>query len=236
MGHLISHLKTFFPIVAIITGLAGSLHCVGMCGGLVTASCHNHKDIFRYQIGRLLGYLLLGVIAGWLGSYFKDLINHPIFSYLPSFFVGGIFILWGLEIFFEKKFFTRSTKALGTSYQLLWNKLVHHNISITRSFFTGLISILLPCGLLYGVILGAFATQDMLTAFLSIIFFWVGTLPAMLIAPSLFKKLLSPFKANRPKIYALALVLIGLMTIGYRLYNKADDNSCNCHTTKGKSL
>ena len=61
----------FFPWVSFLAGLSGSLHCVGMCGGLVTASCDKEKDVFRYQVGRLLGYMAIGAFAGFLGSFIK---------------------------------------------------------------------------------------------------------------------------------------------------------------------
>jgi sulfite exporter TauE/SafE len=227
----ISLLKNFFPWMSLLAGLAGSLHCVGMCGGLVSSSCSERSDILKYQLGRLLGYLFLGGIAASIGSYFKDLINHPILSYLPTLLVGGLFIYFGLIQLIGLKFPMFFSSSLGSSYQKLWNVLTKLKLNFSRSFVIGGISILLPCGLLYGVILGTLAIQSIPLALLSIAFFWLGTLPAMVLAPEIFRKILKPFQHYRPKMYAFSLIFLGLTTIGYRYYllQQTPDNSCGCH-------
>jgi len=203
-----------------MAGLGGSLHCVGMCGGLVTASCHNHQDVFRYQLGRLLGYLILGSVGGYLGSLIEIRNAHPLLGMIPSLFVGGLFIYWGIQTYLEKKSLNITPKFLNTLYKKMWAKLVVKNSNFTRSFFIGFLSILLPCGFLYGVLLGTLATQSVAGAMLGMTFFWLGTLPSMLLAPSIIHRILNPLKASRPKIFAISLVLIGLTTISVRAKNQ----------------
>lgn len=214
-----------------LAGLAGSLHCVGMCGGLVSSTCHQRSDIWKYQIGRLIGYLFLGLVAAAVGSYFKDVMKHPILSYAPTFMVGGLFIYWGVMSYLGKSTTLFKSKFLSQSYQVLWKKLGLKNSSLTRSFLVGLISILLPCGLLYGVILSTLAMQDVTLAVLSILFFWMGTLPAMIVAPEIFRNVLLPFQQHRPKLYAVSLMLIGILTLSYRFYGQIHPSSeaCQCH-------
>ena len=91
----LSEAKSYLPWVSFIAGLGGSLHCMGMCGGLVTATCDKSNDVFRYQIGRLLGYLTLGCLAGFVGNYLNVKNVHPLVSILPAFFIGILFIFWG---------------------------------------------------------------------------------------------------------------------------------------------
>ena len=72
-------------ISGLLTGLFGSLHCLGMCGGLVTAfSMSRNKTVLQpnavavsrmadgsllqRHAGRLLGYALLGAVSGGLGA------------------------------------------------------------------------------------------------------------------------------------------------------------------------
>lgn len=199
-----------------MAGLGGSLHCVGMCGGLVTASCHNNKDIFRYQIGRLLSYLILGAIGGTLGSILNFRSDHPMINLFPSIFIGAIFIFWGIQSYRGKKAFNIAPKFLSRSYQKLWHKFVANNTSSFKPLLIGALSILLPCGFLYGIVLGTMAAQSTLGAIFGMFFFWLGTLPSMLLAPGIIGRILRPFQAKRPHLYALCLVLIGVGTIGIR--------------------
>ncbi|MFX0591063.1 sulfite exporter TauE/SafE family protein, partial [Glaesserella parasuis] len=53
-------------------GLAGSLHCVQMCGPLVLSlDLQGHPSFVghvRYHAGRVITYTILGALAGWLGT------------------------------------------------------------------------------------------------------------------------------------------------------------------------
>ena len=62
-------------IAALMTGLIGSLHCIGMCGPIAVALPLGNRSWFRkifgslvYNIGRILSYAILGVIFGLLGQ------------------------------------------------------------------------------------------------------------------------------------------------------------------------
>lgn len=225
-------LRSFLPWTSLIIGIGGSLHCVGMCGGLVTSCCHNNKDIVLYQIGRLGGYLLLGLLAGIFGSYLKVILNGTFLTYAPSILVGSLFIYWGIQNYRGIESIKSNNNFLSTTYQKIWKKFVFKNVSVSKSFITGFISLLLPCGLLYGVILATIAIQDKSLAILSVLFFWIGTLPAMMLAPGIVKKFLNPLKLHKPKIYAISLMLIGLITIGYRFHGQMFPDTtgdCACH-------
>lgn len=214
----------FFPWVSFLAGLGGSLHCVGMCGGLVTASCDKSKDVFRYQAGRLLGYLLLGLFAGFLGSLIKFESKSPLITVLPGMMLGLLFLFWGIQSYRGKKAELPMPAFMGKFYGLLWRKLVFKNSGFSKAFFTGLISIFLPCGLLYGIVLGGMALQHPLIALLSMFFFWLGTVPAMVAAPSLFQRILAPFRSKLPKTYAISLILIGVMTVSFRVVKLQEAN------------
>jgi len=229
-------LKNFVPWVSLAAGLSGSLHCLGMCGGLVTSSCHNGQQVVRYQLGRLLGYVLLGLLVGTVGSLFQQIFYNSYISFLPGLLMGSFFIFWGIQSYRGKKINGHSGKIFSKAYQTIWRKFILETNSYLKSFFVGLISILLPCGLLYSIILGAFALQSQKMALGAVFFFWLGTLPSMLLAPNILRKILKPFQNKRPKIYALLLMLIGVVTIGHRVHAQYqlnvqmhDDASVQCH-------
>ena len=130
-------------------------------------------------------------------------------------------------------------KIVSKFYQKLWFRFVHKNKNFTKAFFTGLISIFLPCGLLYGVVLGTISLQHRYEALFSMFFFWLGTMPSMVVAPVMVQKLIRPLKARLPKTFAISLVAIGIMTITFRMVKLYDvrnvhltekhEHKLNCH-------
>lgn len=223
--------SSFMPWVSFAAGLGGGLHCVGMCGGLVTASCSGNGDIVRYQLGRLVSYVLLGALAGVVGGSFRRVFDHPGVGLAGGILLGGMFIFWGLEAWRGRKGELPLPRFLYRSYQALWGRLVRNRTGMARSFLIGLLSILLPCGLLYGVVLGTVALQDPWVAMASMVFFWLGTLPSMILAPQLLQRIFRPLKAKIPKIYGSGLLILGLLTIGWRVGQLAAPTVLNSSKT-----
>lgn len=216
---------SFLPWVSFIAGIGGSLHCVGMCGGLVTATCQKSNDVVRYQIGRLLGYLCLGFFAGVLGKIFTIQESNPKMTLIPGLILGSLFLYWGIQNYRGKKAELPMPKFLNRFYTKLWMQLVYKNENKSKAFFTGLISLLLPCGLLYGVVLGVATFEHSFHALLTMFFFWLGTLPSMILAPSIIQKILRPLKLKLPKTYAISLILMGLLTISFRVVKFQEVNA-----------
>ena len=62
-------------ITALLVGLAGSLHCAGMCGPIVIAlpsgvvgGIHLWNTRILYNLGRILTYGILGAMIGIIGQ------------------------------------------------------------------------------------------------------------------------------------------------------------------------
>jgi sulfite exporter TauE/SafE len=237
--HLIKELFTPLYLtvwVSFLAGLGGSLHCVGMCGGLVSASCSQTSDIFRYQIGRLLGYLALGALGAFTGQLIQ-FSNQPYISLISAIIIGLMFILWGIQSLLGKKQSTGMLEQKASIlYGKLWKRFVFQNKTMTKSFFTGLVSIFLPCGLLYGVVISQAAlaqtSGQFYQVFLSMGFFWLGTIPAMVLAPKIVQKILGPMRSKMPKVFAISLMLIGLSTISFRMmrFSEHQANNHNQHS------
>lgn len=204
------------PLASFVAGVSGSLHCIGMCGGLVTASCDGGKDVLKYQIGRLLGYLILGSIAFALGYVLRGVISFHWGPLISGIFLGCLFIYWGFQNFQGKKAEIPLPNFFRKSYQFLFRNYASKAGS-SRSFFVGLISIMLPCGLIYGLLISAVAIGDFANGLMSLFLFWLGTLPAMMGAPQLIRKILNPLRTKLPKAYAIVFILVGLMTIAGRV-------------------
>ena len=165
---------------AFILGLAGSLHCAGMCGPLALALPATGSGRvgyvtgrLAYNFGRITTYALLGVVFGLLG---RSLSLIGIQRWLS---IGaGCVILGGLII---------STRAgLGTPMVkvVVWLKSSFGALLRRRTLASlglmGLLNGLLPCGLVYAACAGATATGSLTSGAAYMAFFGLGTVPLML--------------------------------------------------------
>lgn len=223
--------SNFLPVASLLAGLSGSLHCLGMCGGLVTASCSDGKDVLKYQVGRLLGYLILGSVAFGFGYVLKGVVTFHWAPLVSGLFLGILFIYWGVRSFQGKKAEVPLPAFLRKAYQYSFRNFVS-KAGYFRSFVVGLISIMLPCGLLYGLMVAALALGNYQHVVISLLFFWIGTLPAMIGAPQLIKRVMEPFRKNLPTAYAVLFIVIGVATIAGRLSEYSPET--NSQTTPGK--
>lgn len=213
----------------LIVGLVGSLHCTSMCGPLSTACSKNTQDIFLYQIGRIFSYLVLALICSLIGKQFIQMISHSFWSVIPSLLLGIFFIFIGLKNIqiFKDKF--QNSKLLEKFNKKTFSFFLNSKSSFFRSFGVGFSSIFLPCGFLYGVIFALTTFHEPLNAFLTLFAFWLGTLPAMIMAPSLLFSIIKPIQNRFPLIINSSFVILGFSTIIFRLltWYEIYEKSCN---------
>lgn len=224
-----------FLVVAISLGFLGSFHCIGMCGPIAMAlPVHNKPPLIKYvlilvyNLGRMLTYSLLGLIAGLIGKSFilaglQQTLSITIgilllaYVFLPFKYSSGgyTFFLWIRSAF--ERVFTKGTQS--------------------SLFLIGLLNGLLPCGLVYAGLAGAVATGDILKGSLFMAAFGAGTLPMMLFLP-LAGGFVSPSARNKMRklmpialsMMALFLILRGLnLGIPYVSPKITADKSMSCH-------
>ncbi|MDD0853401.1 sulfite exporter TauE/SafE family protein [Halobacteriovorax sp. GB3] len=212
-----------------MAGLGGSLHCVGMCGGLVAACAPTKKSIATYQVGRLFGYLLLGLIGGAIGSLLRFRLSHGESSLLAAFSIGALLIYWGVQSYRGKKAEMPLPKFVEKTHRSLWIRSMNlfQDQNSAKSMSVGFLSILLPCGMLYGVIISVSALQSPALAAMLMFFFWLGTLPAMGLAPGIIQKVIKPIFKKAPKLSSIFLIAIGLSTISFRVWGLYQEHFCH---------
>ncbi|GAA0820147.1 sulfite exporter TauE/SafE family protein [Colwellia asteriadis] len=230
---------------AFIVGLLGSGHCLAMCGGITTMltsatekpkqqgdiaiteqqtyptkSSNNTSLIFSYHIGRIASYTLIGAIVGFSGSLAAKSIGVPLGGLRM---VAAIFlILLGLYLGQWLMWLNR-VEALGKYLWRYLSPLAKYVIPVNstkQALGLGALWGWLPCGLVYSTLTWSLASGSSLTGAGIMLFFGLGTLPA-LIALSLginsFKSLL--LNANFKKTMAISLILYGCysLTVAYQL-------------------
>ena len=206
---------------AFVTGLLGSAHCFGMCGGLsglfaVNANVASLRAqlpfAFAYNIGRVLSYTFLGFVVATLGQTIVDAI--PTIAAPVRFASGLLIVIVGLQVAFGWRFLAPVEKA-GAS---IWQRIAPAAkgllpvTSIPRALGLGLLWGWLPCGLVYSVLLLAATTANGINGGLVMIAFGLGTMPAMIMT-GLSASKLSQFMSRRQLGAGLLIVIIGLLTL-----------------------
>lgn len=204
------------PLVALVVGLASSLHCAGMCGPLVMAVAHDKKSVLIYQLGRLLAYLSVATLLSFVGKVTLQQLS-PHLSIYTTYLIALLFIVLGLTVFVKKNLELPFPKIFSQSF-LKFTTFVHKKFqkSYLGAALVGFASILLPCALLYAVIFSLVAVRGLIMSLVAISFFWIGTLPAMVLGPHFFRKYLNRFLINFPRLTGLLLIGIGLANLYWR--------------------
>lgn len=194
------------PAFAFLIGAAGSLHCVGMCGGLALVGGKTKTESWTYNMGRLAGYLSLALVFALLGAIFTDPLIKRIFTLTAGLIAGIFLILMGVQSIKGREPKIR-IPVFEKIYQFLFRRSL--GLSFGRSFGLGYSSILLPCAISNGFILAALSlSEGKLWALALVIFFWAGTLPAMVMGPSLANQVAQKY-GRKARVFLGVMFLIG---------------------------
>jgi hypothetical protein len=177
-----------------LVGLLGGAHCIGMCGGIVTAltvKMPGEKPRWTlhlaYHAGRITTYAAAGALAGGLGSaalQLSGLLPMQIALYVLA---QLMLVALGLYLLGVSRYLDGFERA----GRLLWRRLqpaasvLFPVRSAPRAYAVGLLWGLLPCGLVYSVLVTALVTGSAATGALAMLAFGAGTLPSLLAAGAL---------------------------------------------------
>ncbi|WP_034059227.1 sulfite exporter TauE/SafE family protein [Lacinutrix jangbogonensis] len=202
---------------AIIFGLLGSFHCVGMCGPIAFLLPLDRKNktkrilqLLSYHSGRILTYSVLGLIFGALGKS----LNLFGFQQQLSIAIGILMIVVIIiptKTFNKYNFSKPIYKLVGSVKNKMGTALKKKDPS---TFFTiGYLNGLLPCGLVYMAIFGALATGGAWKGSLYMALFGLGTVPLMTTAIYLGNFLTKTVKQRVLKMIPIFVVIVGLLFI-----------------------
>lgn len=198
---------------AFMLGLAGSLHCAGMCGPLALALPHPGGGAtgfvasrLAYNGGRIVTYGLIGLLFGLLG---KSLALVGIQRWLS---IGaGSVILLGLL------FSTKLGAGTPIVRAVLWLKASFGRLLQRRTLgslgLLGLLNGFLPCGLVYAAGAGAAATGGLVSAVEYMALFGLGTLPLMLGIGLSGRALPVSFRFRLQQLVPVSLALVAMLLI-----------------------
>lgn len=202
---------------ALILGLMGSLHCVGMCGPIAfmlpVDRSNNYKklgQIFIYHFGRLMAYGLIGLVFGMLGK------GLYVFGMQQKLSIG-IGVLMILAVLIPYKTFSRYnlSKPIYKIISKFKNRLGKElkkkspDTFLTIGFLNGF----LPCGLVYMALFGAIAMGNAAQGSLYMILFGLGTIPLMTTAIYFTGFLKGSMRRQIQRFIPVFVVVIGVLFI-----------------------
>ncbi|CAD5108182.1 sulfite exporter TauE/SafE family protein [Zestomonas carbonaria] len=208
-------------VSALILGLLGGGHCLGMCGGLmgaltlaIPAEQRNRRLrlLLAYNLGRILSYTTAGLLiglAGWAVASSPAAMALRVVAALLLIAMGLYLAGWWSGL-------TR-IEALGRG---LWRHIqpVASRLlpvaTLPRALLLGALWGWLPCGLVYSTLLWAASQGDALHSALLMFAFGLGTWP-VLIATGLTAERLTALLRQRGVRMAggLLVILFGLWTL-----------------------
>lgn len=204
-------------VSALILGLLGSLHCVGMCGPIAFMLPVDRSNSFKkvtqisiYHFGRLLAYSIIGLVFGLVGKSFYIFGVQQQLSIIIGILMIVIVILPHKVIGkynLSQPLFRLISKVKSSLGKALKKKTA--DTFLTIGFLNGF----LPCGLVYMAVFGAVATGSLLEGSLYMLLFGLGTIPLMTTAIYLGKFLNSTIKQRIQKAIPVFVVVIGLLFI-----------------------
>jgi len=209
--------------MALMTGLLGTGHCLGMCGGLVAAlglagegKPRGFLFHLAYNIGRISTYTLIGLIVGWLGSAI---------AYTDAFSTWSRIILVASDLFI----IALGLGTAGLLARINLNRLespailpalsrgarrLGHSGTALVGLPLGLLMGFLPCGFLYAMAITAAQSADPWKGALMLGAFGAGTLPGLIFFGSGAHWLGQRLRQGMMRLAGIMVALMGV----YNLY------------------
>lgn len=196
---------------AAATGFLGSLHCVGMCGPLALAlggagGSGVSLRLLRFVAGKSVTYVVLGLLAGLIGSGLGGQGAGTDFQSMIALVAGVVMVALGIEN--RGGDAQSSPSAVGS----LLVRLLRDGQG-RAPLVGGMLVGLLPCGLVYAMVAQALATGSILEGGLVMTGFALGTAPAMLLSGWLGSRLSAAARQTGERLASGAVVVMGLVAI-----------------------
>ncbi len=209
-------------LILLTTGFfTGLSHCVGMCGPLVSSFSIQQKQIresilaplLMYQVGRITTYVLIGTMTAAIGSSLQLAALGQGWQTGLSIVIGLLMIIIGLTltgIISAGRWIESARLAKWVSGQI---GLLLASKYPAAPFKLGLTNGMLPCGPVYAMALLAATSPSPLHGAAIMLFFGLGTLPAMLSMGFVFARLSTTLRSRLYRFAALLIMLVGLQQI-----------------------
>jgi sulfite exporter TauE/SafE/plastocyanin domain-containing protein/copper chaperone CopZ len=200
--------------VLFVVGILTSIHCVGMCGGIMLTQSLSKNSIvdekkskfktllpsILYNAGRVTSYTIIGGIVGALGSVLSLSLNIKAGLQITS---GLFMIMMGLNMTGFSLFRKFNIKLPWSSCKLKKKP--------RTPFLVGFLNGLMPCGPLQTMQLYALGTGSAVTGAISMFLFSLGTVPLMLVFGAISGFLSKGYTKQLLKFSGILVIILGLI-------------------------
>ncbi len=198
-------------IAALAIGFVGSMHCVGMCGPLalfVTGKQKSSLVFILYHGGRILSYVLIGIVLGWLGYSIRMLQVQQVMTFTLGALLLLLYSIPHFRYRLEKHYYQ------SRFYSFIKQKLSQNISTKNRWVASGMANGFLPCGLTYVAAVSTVATGGLADGILFMFLFGLGTIPALLLVTVVGRTFGSTkWKRLIPGAVSLVAILSGCLLI-----------------------
>jgi sulfite exporter TauE/SafE len=192
--HLMHHAALGDPLslsAAFVVGAAGSLHCLAMCGGISGALGMRARGATTplrataltacYQVGRLTSYTLAGAVVGAFSGLMQGMFDLDRVALIARILAGLVVVSVGTGVLFK----WRPLAILERLGGRLWRHLAPlarliPPQGVAGSLLLGMLWGWLPCGFIYSMLIVAALKGGALPSAAIMLFFGLGTAPAVL--------------------------------------------------------
>jgi hypothetical protein len=213
---------------ALLLGLVGSTHCLGMCGGISAAlavgidarasRARRLAILVAYNLGRISSYALLGALLGLLSSLLLGWYKDAMFALRIA--AGVLLILMGLYLAGWSQLLTHLERGGSTLMRPLQraSARLFSGRGIASAIAGGIVWGWLPCGLVYSTLIWAGTSGDWRDGALLMFAFGLGTIPAVLAVGVAGATVGAWLKKSPVRIASgLMVILFGLWTLAQPL-------------------
>jgi sulfite exporter TauE/SafE len=222
-----------------VAGLVGSVHCVGMCGGIVgafslaaprpafpvavaaaptaptAAAMDGTVRVLAYNAGRLGSYMAAGALAGGLLGGARQLAGAAPLQMAAYWLANLMLVALGLYLMDA----WRGLVTLESGGRMLWRRLqplTRHLLPVDhagKALALGALWGWLPCGMVYSMLLTAMLTGSAGGGAAVMLAFGLGTLPALLTMGMLGNRL-QAWTRRRPVRMAAGMLVLAFGLLG----------------------
>jgi sulfite exporter TauE/SafE len=222
-------LETGALITALFAGFLGSAHCFGMCGGIAAGLGNvaiaaktgqlNRSGLISallFNGGRICSYALLGALSAFILSGAGEVMNIPQWGMILRLLTAVMISLIGLQFLFNWQLLS-GIERMGAK---VWSLVLPFAVRAsalpggTGRLLLGLCWGLLPCGLVYSVLLTAAASESPAMGALVMGAFGLGTIPSML-GMSLAAPAIGAIFTDRwtRRLMGIAMILLAVLSV-----------------------
>ena len=221
-------------ISVFLIGLLGGTHCIAMCGGIVSAITvqlpgQNRTWLLHlgYNSGRILSYAMAGAGMGAIGSL--GLLLNDVLPVQMGLYIAANLMLVALGLYLigltqTLSVFERIGQRWWTRIQPFTKRFLPAR-SFSQALSLGIRWGWLPCGMVYSVLAAALLAGSAARGAGLMLAFGLGTLPNLLLAGLVLKRLQALTRAKAVRFASGLLVggfgvfgLINATTLGGRLW------------------